>query len=81
MPTIEYDQVLATLKEEIAKYYDGDLRDGMAIDDLNLVGDDLTAVALALEKQLRFRLDRNLYPQITTIADWAGLVHAKINDR
>jgi hypothetical protein len=81
MPTVEYSQVLAALKKEIGRYYDGALSDDMAVDDLDLLGDDLTAVALALEKQLRFRLDRKLYRQIKTIADWARLIHAQGCDR
>jgi hypothetical protein len=81
MPTTQHSDVLAALKDEIRKYCDGELNDDMAVDELHILDDDLTAIALALEKKLRFRLDRKTYWEIKTIADWARLIHAQSNDR
>ena len=72
---MEYEEVLAALKSEIGRYYDGELSEDLSVDDLQLVGDDLTAIALALERELRLKLDRKMYRQIRTIADWARLLH------
>jgi hypothetical protein len=41
----------------------------MSVDGLPIAGDDLTAIALALERKVQFTVDRKLYPKIRTVAD------------
>jgi len=76
MPLMEYDHALAAVENEIRKYYDGELAgDDMFLDDLRLLGDDLSAIAHTLERKLRIWPDKRMYRQIKTIGDWARLSH------
>lgn len=78
MPSLDYNQAVAAVRAEIAKYYDEDFSntDNLSAD-LGILSDDLSAVALSLEKRTGVKLDSKDYREIATIESWARAIQRK----
>ena len=75
MSGITNDDVLRLVREEFAKYIDRKFDDHEDFQrDLKLASDDLTAIALAVERKLRIKIDRRLYQTVHTVMEFAQLV-------
>lgn len=67
-----YDDIASLIRSEISKYYDGEFRNtDHLIHDLGILSDDISAIALTLEKRLGIKLDRAEYREIRNVDDWA----------
>jgi hypothetical protein len=72
MPPLSYDQALAAVRLEVARYLDGDFTDDQKLRaELRICSDDLTAIALALERRLKIKLPQRDYDEVLTAADLA----------
>lgn len=78
MQTLE-DVVLA-IRAELADYVAGPFADTDHFStDLHLLSDDQTAIALAVEKRLGVRLDRQEYQHIFNVLTFAKALHSKLS--
>jgi acyl carrier protein len=69
------NEVLKLVREEFAKDIDRDFGDQEDFQhDLKLASDDLTAIALEIEKKLGIKIDRRLYRTVNTIAEYVQLI-------
>ena len=74
-PSLSYDQAIFAVRAEIAKYHDGDFNDYDKLTDvLNIASDDLSAIALSLEKKLGVKLDRDQYREIESVHSWGQAI-------
>lgn len=75
MPSLSYEQAVLAVRAEISKYHDGEFGNSDDLHrDLDLISDDLSAIALALEKSLRVKLGRNQYREIKNVDGWARAI-------
>lgn len=71
------EEIAALIHGEIAKYMDRDFADREDfLSELELVSDDLTAIALTLEKHFHVKIDRRAYRTVSNVEDYAELVHS-----
>lgn len=69
------DEISAAIRGEVAKYLDGEFDDRDDFQtDLGLVSDDLSAIALSLEKRFGVQIDRRRYRTVTNVESYAELV-------
>ncbi len=69
------DEVLKLVREEFAKYIDREVGDQEDFQrDLKLASDDLTAIALEIERKLGIKIDRHLYRTVHNITEYAQLL-------
>lgn len=69
------DEISAEIHGEVAKYLDSEFDDRDDFQaDLGLVADDLSAIALSLEKRFGVRIDRRRYRTVTNVESYAELV-------
>ena len=69
------NEIVRIVREEFAKYIDRAFGDEESFQrDLQLTSDDLTAIALEVEKKLRVKIDRRAYRTVNTIADYVQLL-------
>jgi hypothetical protein len=78
---LDLNEITALVRVEVAKHTavvqfrnTDDLLNDLGIDD-----DDLTAIALDLERQLHVKLDGIQYRQIANVITWAEALHARIS--
>ena len=66
------DAIVEMVREEIGKYASGTFTDNDdLVRDVGLIGDDLTAAALNVEKRLGVRVDRSRYKSVHTVNELA----------
>src|SRR4051812_47897738 len=72
---IDESSIRKIVREEIAKYMDRDFRDDEHLmRDMKLLSDDLTAIALTIEKRLGLKIQRGLYPRINNVSDYVQVI-------
>jgi acyl carrier protein len=70
------EDIVAAVHAEVARYVVGKFGDtDDLILDLRILSDDLTAIALALERRLGITLDEGDYGEIRTVLDLAKALH------
>lgn len=75
MPILSYEKVVLAVRAEIAKYRDGEFSNSDDLyRDLGIESDDLSVIALSLEKSLGVKLDRNQYREIKNVNGWAQAI-------
>ena len=63
------------VRYEIAKYYDGFFNNYDNLTrDLKILSDDLSVIALSLERRLGVKLDRRQYRAIEDVDSWAQAI-------
>jgi acyl carrier protein len=68
-------EIASVIHGEVAKYVDRDFGDGEHFQsDLDLASDDLSAIALALEKRFQVRIERQRYREVFNVAGYAELM-------
>ena len=69
------EEIAAEIHREVAKYVDrafSDKEDFMS--GLGLISDDLSAIALALEKRFQVKIDRRRYRAVSNVEGYSALV-------
>jgi acyl carrier protein len=81
MPNPTYDDVVLAIRSEISAYYDDDYgNDDHFVRDLRIASDDLSAVALSLEKRFGRRLPRDDYQHIWSVNSYATILYPRLID-
>ncbi|MBO9376471.1 hypothetical protein GG804_06810 [Sphingomonas histidinilytica] len=80
MPNLNIDQSIAILRAEISKYYDKEFSniDSLYID-LSIASDDLSAIALSIERKYGIKFEKNEYREINNVEEWARVIQNKIS--
>ncbi|HEU4696693.1 MAG TPA: hypothetical protein VFR92_07000 [Sphingomicrobium sp.] len=69
------DQISIKIHKEVAKYLNREFSDQDDFQiDLDLASDDLSAIALSIERQFGVRIDRRRYRHVTNVDEYAELV-------
>lgn len=72
-----YEEAAQAIRAEIAKYHDGEFENyDDLIRDLGIASDDLSVIALSLEKRLGVKLDHKQYRAIKDVDSWARAICA-----
>lgn len=75
MAKVEYEQVAASIREEIKNYHDDPFSDNDDFtEDMRILSDDLSAIALSLERKLGIKLDRKQYSGVTNVRSYAEAI-------
>jgi hypothetical protein len=81
MTSPTYDDILQAIRSEISAYYDGDYgNDDDFVRDLRIASDDLSAVALSLEKRFGRRLTHGDYQRISSVNSYATILYPRLID-
>lgn len=81
MAPLSYEEALAAVRREVARYYDDDFHNDQELyRELRICSDDLTAMSLKLEKALRIKLPQSDYDEILTTTDWARAFHRRSSE-
>jgi acyl carrier protein len=80
MQSTTHDEILEAIRGEIAKYVDRSFgnEDDFVVD-MCLHSDDLSAVALSLERKLGIKIDRKQYRSINNIDQYTALVQEALS--
>ncbi|MBU3077679.1 hypothetical protein [Sphingomonas quercus] len=71
---ITKSELAAVIHDEVAKYVDREFGDGEGfVSDLELASDDLSAIALTLEKRFNVKIERRRYREVSNVDDYADL--------
>lgn len=74
------DSTTKAIREEFQKYIDRQFNDTDHFQrDLKISSDDLTAIALELEKKFGLKIERRLYRNVNNIAEYSELIRAHQN--
>lgn len=67
-------ELASVIHDEVAKYADRDFDDGEGfVSDLKLASDDLSAIALTLEKRFNVKIERRRYRDVSNVDDYVEL--------
>jgi acyl carrier protein len=79
MNTLTRGQIVAMIRAEVSKYHDGEFTDQADFTkDLRLASDDLTEVAISLERLLGVKLDARSYREITNVDAYATAIQRRL---
>ncbi|WP_157783517.1 hypothetical protein [Rhizorhabdus wittichii] len=80
MPHLNIDQSIAIVRAEISKYYDKEFNniDNLYID-LSIASDDLSAIALSIERKYGIKFERDEYKNINNVEEWARIIQNKVS--
>lgn len=69
------DEIAKVIHGEVAEYMDREFTDDEHfVSDLKLLSDDLTAIALDLERHFRIRIERRRYRDVSNVNELAELM-------
>jgi acyl carrier protein len=77
---LNIDQSIAIVRTEISKYYDKEFNnnDNLYID-LSISSDDLSAIALSIERKYGIKFERDEYKNINNVEEWARIIQNKVS--
>jgi len=75
----DYDTIVHSIREEISKYYDGNYSNTDSFTrDLHIASDDLSVVAISLEKKFSIKLGSQEYRDITNVESYARALQDRL---
>lgn len=67
-------ELASVIHDEVAKYADREFGDADGfVSDLKLASDDLSAIALTLEKRFNVKIERHRYRDVSNVDDYVEL--------
>lgn len=73
--TTDSDRVRAAIRSEVEKYHDDPFTDDdRFLEDMRLLSDDITEIALGVEKTLGVRLERKAYRSVYNVRTFAEAI-------
>ena len=73
--SMSYNEIVSVIRDVVSQYYDEEFSNTDRFgSDIDLISDDLTAIALEVEKKLGVRLDRKEYRSIENIDSYARAI-------
>ena len=81
-PSISRREIIKVIHSEVARYAARDFWDDEdLLRDVHVVGDDLTAAALRVEKRLGVKIERSQYPAIHTVNELADAIERALSEQ
>jgi acyl carrier protein len=75
----EYSNISNIIKKEIEKYYDEKFNENSDfISDMNIASDDLSAIALSLERKFGIKISEIEYRNIVNVQSYAQIILAHL---
>lgn len=73
------DEIAAQIHGEVVKYVDREFNDREDfLSELGLISDDLSAIALALERRFQVKIDRRRYRKVSNVEDYSVLMNSAL---
>ena len=75
MNTATRFEIIKAIRDEISKYFEGEFTDhDHLIEDMHILSDDLTAIALGVERSLNIKVPRERYRSVISVETFADAV-------